>query len=786
MKTINKYLIITLLLIVGYVSVHSIGASSATTNTFAIDRKGQFVVTQSAYLPDQTYLDVDVNRAVYVDKAFETLRENEYLGYIIDSVLLDQVENQAYLTLEEYFEGYVISEGFADEAEMLLDPTYSQDDIEDAKDSIRLLLKDDKDKLVIPEENDRYLALDAAEDMFIDKNDFIYLVDTGNARIVIFNPIANEVIGIFDNDEFESPKGIYITDDYIYVADTSAGFIDSEGSTDGNGSIFKLDFDGNIVDRFYKPDSASFGQDVFAPKKVAVDSQGGLYIVAEGIFDGIIQLSQNGDFLGYFTKNQVQLTARQRLENLLFSDEQLEGVVDRNPTSFSNIYVDINGIKYTTSHGENISNLKKHNTDGSSSIDTNWGFDMALVDVYTDAQGIMYAAGDQGYIFVLTSDGSFIFAFGTESDEDVVGFYNRLSSIAVDSLGRIWTLDSESAVLQSYTPTDYSKRIFSALTLYKDGKYAEAVAEWEEVLKLNQLSVLAHNEIGRNLYSQGEYEEAMGHFILSGNRNLYSESFWEVRQDQMQKSLPLTMILVISALIVYQVVKRTNKQYAYLDRPKAQIKKFTDIRIVSDVLFMFSFIKHPLDSFYYLKRKEKGSYKGATIVFLMFFVTYMLYTTSKGFIYQYIEPSDLDLGSIILGFYSIFFLFVISNYLVTSINDGEGSIGEVYKGVAYSLMPIMLAMLITTYMSHKLTYGEVILLDLVMNAGTLGTGLFIFLAVQELHNYTIRETIKSFLMTFLFMLIVAVLIAFIQIMGDQLVQFVIALFEEAIRNVFII
>jgi hypothetical protein len=71
-----------------------------------------------------------------------------------------------------------------------------------------------------------------------------------------------------------------------------------------------------------------------------------------------------------------------------------------------------------------------------------------------------------------------------------------------------------------------------------------------------------------------------------------------------------------------------------------------------------------------------------------------------------------------------------------------------------------------------------------MTAGQFGTGLLIFLAVQELHNYTIRESIKSFLMTFLFMIIAAVLFAFVQIMGDQLIQFVLALIEEAIRNVF--
>ena len=169
--------------------------------------------------------------------------------------------------------------------------------------------------------------------------------------------------------------------------------------------------------------------------------------------------------------------------------------------------------------------------------------DLALVDVYTDDQGIIYAASDLGYIFIMTNDGQFVFGFGTNSGEDVVGFYDSLASIVVDNQGRIWTLDKNSAYLQSYTPTEYSTRIYNALTLYTEGRYIEAIAEWEEVLKLNQLSVLAHNEIGRNLYSEGFYEEAMEHFILSGNRTLYSESYWEVRNDQLQKNLPMIMIV---------------------------------------------------------------------------------------------------------------------------------------------------------------------------------------------------------------------------------------------------
>jgi len=664
-----------LILAISTISFKEVDASSTTTYTYAIDRKGFFVVTQDAYLPHRTILDLD---------------------------------------------------------------------------------------------------LDSPEDVFIDENDNLFIADTGNRRIVVYSPEVDEILYVITHPDFSSPRGVFITEDNeLYVADSSAE------------AVFRFNVDGTFIEKFTKPTSASFEATSFNPKRIAVDNQNNMFVIAEGVFNGIIQLSDSGEFLGYFTTNKVNLTAKQIWENFFLTEVQRDQLGDRNPVNFSNVFVDDKGIKYSTSLGSNIDNLKKHNTDGSSNIDSNFGFDLGLVDVYTDSRGIIYTASDSGLITVFTSDGSFIFAFGSSNDnEDVAGLYSDLSSIAVDSKGGIWTLDANKSFIQSYTPTEYSNGIYDALTLYKEGKYEEAVYEWDNVLKLNQLSVLAHNEIGRNLYSQGEYEESMGHFILSGNRYLYSQSFWEVRNVSLQSNLPAILLSFIVIMIGYYSIKLTNKKYHYLTEPANKIKKVGQIRNVNDVLYMFNLIKHPLDSFYYIKKKQKGSYKGATIIYGLLFVSYLIFVTSKGFIYQNVEASDMDLNAIVLGFFAISLLFIFSNHLVSSINDGEGSLGEIYKGVMYSLLPAIVALLLTTFLSYYFTYNEVFILSTLLNTGLIWTLLLIFLAIQELHNYSIRNSIKSILLTLLFMLIIMVLFAFIQIMGDQLIQFVVGLIKEVFRNVF--
>ncbi len=63
------------------------------------------------------------------------------------------------------------------------------------------------------------------------------------------------------------------------------------------------------------------------------------------------------------------------------------------------------------------------------------------------------------------------------------------------------------------------------------------------------------------------------------------------------------------------------------------------------------------------------------------------------------------------------------------------------------------------------------------------TGILIFLAVKEIHNYEIKETVKNLLMT-IFTVTIIVLIGFIlYVFGAELFDFVVSWVKEAINRV---
>jgi len=237
--------------------------------------------------------------------------------------------------------------------------------------------------------------------------------------------------------------------------------------------------------------------------------------------------------------------------------------------------------------------------------------------------------------------------------------------------------------------------------------------------------------------------------------------------------------LAVFFVIANITVRATNKKYRYLTGITNTLHKIRETKIVDDVLYMKTVASKPNDAFYYLRRKRKGSYLGAFIVLLLAFFSYLFFIAGKGFIFQFIDLKELDLGSLVLGFIAVIGLFIVCSYMVTSIQDGEGTLGQIFKGVAYSFYPFILSAVSATLISYIATTNELFLLNTIMVIGVGWSLLLIFISVSEIQNYTFGETIKSILLTILFVLVILVVFSFIQMTIRQVFVF----FEEVIKEV---
>ena len=84
----------------------------------------------------------DAIHSPLVDAAYIVFDTNIYLQYLDETASRNEINNQVYQTVQQYFDGYASSLGFIDEADMLADETYTQTDIDDIKAAIQVTLDD--------------------------------------------------------------------------------------------------------------------------------------------------------------------------------------------------------------------------------------------------------------------------------------------------------------------------------------------------------------------------------------------------------------------------------------------------------------------------------------------------------------------------------------------------------------------------------------------------------------------------------------------------------------------
>lgn len=627
----------------------------------------------------------------------------------------------------------------------------------------------------LPDKTVTELGLSAPEDLFIDENNILYIADTGNRRIVKYDIARGEVTAELVSDEFTAPRGVYVTEDGdIYVADSGAKAV----------LIFDADFE--LKGKLGRPDAPIFADTNYEPKRVAVDGGGNVYLIGEGVYNGVIQLAKTGEFLGYFAVNDADLTFAQRLQQMIFTRAQLANLVDINPTVFTNVFVDRSGIVYTATSGTHKNGMKKHSTNGGNMFKSNvWSYD-TLTDLYVDDSGLIYTCSAEGYINIYSKNGEEIFSFGSYvTTVDISGLFTTLPSIAVDRDGNVWAVDGSKGYLQSFKPTEYAQTVYAAMDLYEEGRYDEAMEKWNQVLKLNQMSILAHNGVGKAYLHAEDYEASLEHFKVANNMDFYSQSFWEVRNKWLQKWLGPILIVVSVLLVLKKLIGIIDgKRGGHIAAARKQAgEKVKNLPVLKDIIYALKTPRHPMDNYYEIRKYRQGSVLSATVIYALFFLDFMAFKTLKGFIYQNVKVEDMDIGSIVLGFFILLGLFIICNYLVTSINDGDGTFKQIYMIPAYGLMPAMISLLIVTVVSYVLTYNEAFLLTIVLIIGITWSVITIFLGLQTVHDYTFGETVKSILLTVVFMVIVAVIGIIISIMWDSLYSFLASVGKEMIQNV---
>lgn len=611
------------------------------------------------------------------------------------------------------------------------------------------------------------------KDLFIDSKDFVYIADTGNNRIIKMDKfgIVLKVYGTKEDKlNLMDPSGIFVEEDGdIYIADT------------GNNRIVHLSPDGVMIEEFVAPESDLIDPDFpYMPVKLVIDHSGNMYVQSGNDYHGLMVIDGNNNFQGYIAPNKLKFNLKDYILRKFATKEQREALGKVVPPNHRNVTIDLKeGYLYTAIENTSIDQVKRFNLLGINTypVDKSYGelrfrggvtTSPNIVDVAVDKNGIITTVdSNHRKVYQFDQEGNNLLVFG--GNGDMTGYFQEPVSVANDSEGLLYVLDQARGQVQVFKANLFTTLVHNGSKLYSNGRYEEALVPWRQVVEIDSNYVLAHRGIGKALYKQEQWKEAMAEFRLGEDMGNYSNAFREYRHELLRSQFGWIVLIIcaIGMVLYYSVVKLMSYSRRVLVLPEGSRNAMDNA-----VLTIFA----PQEAFMRIQSAPK--YVPAVLLILgilaarffqIFFTSFHFNLTRPEFANLYLEVSQLLIP---------FLIFVISLWMITSIMDGESKLKQILAACSYAMIPYIIGTVAQTLLSNVLTRDELGIYNMISVIMYGWIVVIAFILISVMNDYAVGKTISVIiisLLTSLGLLLVGVLF---YVLIDHVFDFVKELFLE--------
>ena len=652
--------------------------------------------------------------------------------------------------------------------------------------------------------------LDNPGDMVTDSEKKVYIADSGNNRIVVLSRYLelDYIISDFINDKgnpdsFTNPQGVFVVN-----------------PKDGdNGEIWVCDTDHNrlvVFDRVTfefkriidQPQSQLFDSDaVYKPVAMAIDQYGRIYVVSSTTYQGIIVMDSEGEFVGFIGAQAVTISAWQILWRKLQTDEQKKVSARLISTEYNNISITEDGFVYVTTssiaessvqgaiNGKSKSGtylpVKLLNPSGEEIMRRNGFWPPAgEIDYSTDSTDTYHgvstitdvAVGPEKTwsiidekrqkIYTYDFNGNLLFAFGDKGS--LLGSISNIEAICYQGDTLLVLDKGNDGCIVVYERTKYGDLLIQAISAQNSLDYDEAIDCWKEVLQRNSNFDAAYVGIGNAMYRSGSYKDALAMYEVAYDTANWSEAYKEVRKEWMSKWFLLVIVLIVGVIVGvikwFQYAAKVNKRVSTDGRAK---KTFGQ-----ELIYGFYVIFHPFDGFYDLKHEHRGSVRASLVFIAVAVLTFFYQGVGQGYV---LNPTG-KVTTIMTQLISVvvpLILFVLANWCLTTLFDGEGSFKDIFIATSYSLLPLPLLIIPTTIASNWVSSSEASIITFIGTVAFIWVGILLFFGTMVTHDYSM---FKNFIIIF-FTIVAMAVIVFIVLLFSMLLSKLVSLVTNLITEI---
>lgn len=643
----------------------------------------------------------------------------------------------------------------------------------------------------------KYIGLetpfDNPRDLFVAPDEKVYIADAENNRILVLTRYYkfDFEIKTFVNDygvpdTFANPAGVFVNEKNIYVCDSD------------NNRIVLFDLEGNFIKIIPEPESSLFEEgEIYKPVACAVDQYGRIFVISSTTYQGVMVISDEGEFYGFIGAQNDTLSPLQKLLRRFQTKEQRAKQEEVTSKELNNISIDKDNFIYiTTSALEDAdleaqidskesatSPVKKLNASGNDVMKRNGEFapsgevktlNTATAEIKGASKLVDVAIGPTGTwsiidqkrskVFTYDDSGNLLFAFGDMGTQE--GNISELKAITYQG-SKMLLLDSANDTITVYRRTEYGDLLINALQNDIDRLYDRATDDWTEILKRNINYSIAYLQLGKASARSANYDEAMAYFRRILDTTEYSAAYKEVRTEWGAKFfwiIPIVIVAVFVAIVKFFGYAGKVNRRAALKIGRKSLKE--------EILYAFHILFHPFDGFWDLKHEKRGSVKSAFVILFATVIAFFYRSVGTAYIHAPKDAATLTILGSISAVVIPLLLWVIANWCFTTLFEGEGSLKDIFVASCYSLTPLPILMIPTVLLSHVVLEDEKGILTLLYALAFIWMGLLLVFGMMTTHDYSMGKNIFACIITVLGMAVIMFIAILFSTLMAKIVSFI--------------
>ena len=183
-------------------------------------------------------------------------------------------------------------------------------------------------------------------------------------------------------------------------------------------------------------------------------------------------------------------------------------------------------------------------------------------------------------------------------------------------------------------------------------------------------------------------------------------------------------------------------------------------------------ITHPAEGFEDMRWKKAGSLKIAFAIVLLLFLAQIADGRLYGFQFGISYDKTFNIIPYIVKSIVLFGAWVVGNWAVCTLLDGEGTMKNICIYSAYALIPYIAQIFINVLLSHILIQDEAVFMQAIRIIGVGWSVILLFSAIKSVHQYSFGKTVFAIILTIVAMLIMLFLLVLFMSLIQQVYIFI--------------